>query len=59
MLNAMVNIAIKKFSNEPDYAAFFVKEEFKEEAKAEVKQDVEKEVSKVSNTQNQTDFSSW
>ncbi len=57
MLNAMVNLALKKFSEDPDYAAYFVREEFRSIAEAKTVKEEPKQATK--NSGSQADFSSW
>ncbi len=60
MVNALVNLAIKKFSEDTDYAAYFVREEFKQLAEAsqeQAKPKKDKEATPAVKTG--ADFSSW
>ncbi len=56
LTNALISLAIKKFSEDPDYVAYFVREEFKQMAQESVKEE-KKTTPEVSNSG--SDFSTW
>jgi hypothetical protein len=60
--NALINIAIKKFSSDPDYLNYFVRDEFKNKAEAEAEQKQAKPNNASESTpasNNVTDFAGW
>ncbi len=58
LTNALINLAIKKFSEDSDYSSYFVREEFKEQAqRAERAQSVKTTVPEKASGAG--DFSTW
>ncbi len=59
LTNALINIAIKKYTEDQDYAAYFVREEFQAQAQEQTQLKEKKENPTPSNPKPASDFSTW
>ncbi len=59
MSNALINIAIKKFSENSDYVNYFVREEFKQQVTINQEHSTPKEEKTIESKSSQADFSTW